>query len=156
MLDLLNKPNAETELPLDTVSKRALIENELKHDANRSDREIARVVGCDHKTVASARAKTLPTVSPPVSPWKPDPKPIEPEFDPFDKDGEDMIVKHQPAIAIYLNPWNAVVIRQRDDGPSGSGWGDPCVFVNREHIGAVISRLADLLSQLNEMERADD
>jgi hypothetical protein len=46
---------------LDVVtSKRELIERELQLDANRSDREIARVVGCDHKTVSAARAKPLP------------------------------------------------------------------------------------------------
>jgi hypothetical protein len=45
----------ETELPLDTAAKRALIESELRKDAGRSDREIARIVGCDHKTVGAAR-----------------------------------------------------------------------------------------------------
>jgi hypothetical protein len=46
-----------TELPLDTAAKRALIESELRKAAGRSDREIARVVGCDHKTVGSARER---------------------------------------------------------------------------------------------------
>jgi hypothetical protein len=45
------------ELPLDTAAKRALIESELRKDPTRSDREIARVVGADHKTVGSRRAK---------------------------------------------------------------------------------------------------
>jgi hypothetical protein len=45
------------ELPLDTAAKRALIESELRKDAGRSDREIARIVGADHKTVGSWRAK---------------------------------------------------------------------------------------------------
>jgi hypothetical protein len=45
--------------PLDTAAKRALIESELRTDASRSDREIARAVGngiC-HKTVGVARER---------------------------------------------------------------------------------------------------
>ena len=44
---------------LDTAGKRALIEQELRIDPNRSDREIARVVGhgVDHKTVGAARER---------------------------------------------------------------------------------------------------
>jgi hypothetical protein len=45
------------ERPLDVAAKRALIESELRKDAGRSDREIARVVGCDHKTVGTARER---------------------------------------------------------------------------------------------------
>jgi hypothetical protein len=36
-------------------TKREAVESELRNDAGRSDREIARVVGCDHKTVAARR-----------------------------------------------------------------------------------------------------
>jgi hypothetical protein len=42
---------------LDTASKRALIETELRKDASRSDREIGRVCGVDGKTVSAVRAK---------------------------------------------------------------------------------------------------
>jgi hypothetical protein len=52
-----------TELPLDTAAKRVLIESELRRDAGRSDREIARIVGVDHKTVGAARER-LGIVSP--------------------------------------------------------------------------------------------
>jgi hypothetical protein len=46
----------ERDVPqLDTAAKRALIEKELRNAASRSDREIARIVGCDHKTVAARR-----------------------------------------------------------------------------------------------------
>lgn len=58
MLDLLTKPET-TELPLDTAAKRALIESELRKDANRSDRKIADAVGhgiC-HKTVGATRER---------------------------------------------------------------------------------------------------
>jgi hypothetical protein len=55
MLDLLDK--SKTETAIDTATKRSLIEAELRNDATRSDREIARVVGCDHKTVGAARER---------------------------------------------------------------------------------------------------
>ncbi|MCS3896126.1 hypothetical protein M2171_005259 [Bradyrhizobium japonicum USDA 38] len=42
---------------LDRAGKKAAIETELGKDSKRSDREIARVVGCDHKTVAAARER---------------------------------------------------------------------------------------------------
>ena len=46
---------------LDVITnKQELIERELQIDASRSDRAIARIVGCDHKTVGNARAKLLP------------------------------------------------------------------------------------------------
>jgi hypothetical protein len=146
MLDTVEKP--QTELPLDTAAKRALIETELRENPQRSDREIARVVGCDHKTVGTARARLgiatpLGANSPSISPWKPAPPAKEPEFDPFDNDGEDLVVKHQPAIAIYLNPWNAVVIRQRGDME-----GDSFVFVCEEHLQAVISKLSEIQREL--------
>jgi hypothetical protein len=138
MLDTIEK--SEAELPLVEIpTKRELIVEELRTNPNRSDREIARVCGADHKTVAKACGKIVPTASPAVSPWKPAPPAKEPEFDPFDNDGEDLVVKHQPAIAIYLNPWNAVVIRQRDDMG-----GDSFVFVCEEHLQAVISKLSEI------------
>jgi hypothetical protein len=59
VLDL--QPQAKlVELP----TKRELIEDALRTDPRRSDREIARIVGCDHKTVGAARAKLSPSISP--------------------------------------------------------------------------------------------
>jgi hypothetical protein len=58
-----------SELPLDTAGKRALIEAELRKDANRSDHKIADAVGhgiC-HKTVGAHR-KRLGNASPGNSP----------------------------------------------------------------------------------------
>ncbi|MBR1246151.1 hypothetical protein JQ609_04305 [Bradyrhizobium sp. AUGA SZCCT0169] len=46
------QPELKIAIPL---TKREAIETELRHDADRSDREIARIVGCDHKTVAARR-----------------------------------------------------------------------------------------------------
>lgn len=56
MLDTLERMTT-AEQPLDTTAKRALIEVELRKDAGRSDREIARIIGCDHKTVGAARER---------------------------------------------------------------------------------------------------
>jgi hypothetical protein len=147
MLDLLTKP--ETETAIDGATKRARIEAELHANSGRSDREIGRICGVDHKTVAKLRGKIVPTVSPLVSPWKPEVPTKEPEFDPFDKDGEELVVKHQPAIAIYLNPWDAVVIRQRSDGND-----DPCIFICEEHLPAVISKLSEMLRDLHHAKKA--
>jgi hypothetical protein len=148
MLDTIVR-TAETELPLvEQPTKQELIAEELRTNPSRSDREIGRICGVDHKTIAKARGKIVPTASPPVSPWKPAAE-KEPPFDPFDKDGENLVVKHQPAIAIYLNPWDAVVIRQRsDDGD------DPCVFVCAEHLAAVISKLSEIHAEFYHARRA--
>ena len=70
MLDLLSRPVLE--IKTDTPSKRELIERELLENPERSNREIARIVGCDHKTVGAARERlgeALALVaSPPISP----------------------------------------------------------------------------------------
>jgi hypothetical protein len=69
MTDTAIQPELEIAAP---PTKRAAIESELHNDANRSDREIARVVGCDHKTVAARRREMgiAPPLgnSPPTSP----------------------------------------------------------------------------------------
>lgn len=52
---------------------RARIAEELRVDDTRSDRAIAAVVGCDHKTVAKARKAAAPAAPPPSDtlprPW---------------------------------------------------------------------------------------
>jgi hypothetical protein len=97
MLDTIERTETTTELPLDTTAKRALIETELRKDAGRSDREIARVIGCDHKTVGAARERlgiALPlacNISPPISPHACPPPPVDkPKYDPFDPQEGDM------------------------------------------------------------------
>jgi hypothetical protein len=73
MLDFIEQTKTTTtaELPIDppasSTGKRDRIDQELRADPQRSDREIARIVGCDHKTVGAARAK----LSPPNSPQPP-------------------------------------------------------------------------------------
>lgn len=60
MLDALNKTDTTEELPLDTRTKAKRIEEELRINSARSDREIGRIVGCDGKTVAAVRARQSP------------------------------------------------------------------------------------------------
>ena len=140
MLDVQERP--QTELPLDTAAKRALIETELRKDASRSDREIGRAAGVDHKTVAKARGKIVPTASPPVSPWKP-PTPVEePDYNPFG-DPEAMLLRGQPPTAIYFNNFTQVVICQQRDSIDD----DPFVFISLEHLPAVIRRLQQMLTE---------
>ncbi|MGY8705114.1 hypothetical protein RAD16_05145 [Bradyrhizobium sp. 18BD] len=54
----------DLEPKLDTATKRERIEIELRVDPQRSNRAIAELVGCDHKTVGSVRAKFSPPNSP--------------------------------------------------------------------------------------------
>jgi len=146
MLDVQEKHElAFVEEPKPSVAeKRAAIESELRDDPSRSDREIGRTVGVDHKTVAKARSKIIPIASPAGSPWKPETPAVEkePEFDPFEPGSEEMVVHHQPAIAVYPNPFGAIVIRQecttRDDE-------DPVILVRPEHLDALIVRLRKFL-----------
>jgi 3',5'-cyclic AMP phosphodiesterase CpdA len=51
---------------------------------------------------------------------------------------EDVVVTHQPAIAIYTNPAGHVVIRQRDDSDE-----DKYITIAPANIQAVIDRLAE-------------
>src|SRR5260370_18140743 len=87
------------------AEKRAAIETQLRENPQRSDREIARIVGCDHKTIGNVRGKLFPIPSPSVSPAACPPPPgiidppKEPEFDPFAQDCEDLAIPHQPAIS---------------------------------------------------------
>jgi hypothetical protein len=140
---------------LDTAGKRALIDAELRKDAGRSDREIARIVGCDHKTVGSTRERlgiATPLGNSPGAPTlmagnggeNPPIAPKEPEFDPFGAGCEEMVIAHQPAVAVYENPFGAVVIRQecttRDDD-------DPVIIVRPEHVEKLVARLRQVAKE---------
>jgi hypothetical protein len=145
MLDTIEKPEAE--LPLDTaLPKRALIETELRKDAGRSDREIARICGVDHKTVGSVRGKLLPIASPSVSPAACPPPPgiihppKEPDYDPFD-DPKSMVLRGQPPTAIYFNNFEQVVICQQRDCSDD----DPFIYISLEHLAVVILKLQQML-----------
>jgi hypothetical protein len=170
MLDTIEKP-AGTEFDLgQQPSKRDLVEAALRADAARSDREIARQVGCDHKTVGSARerlgiASPLGNSNSPAPSTAPEdfdhqhkvdaavqlvhnmqgskcPPPPgvvdEPKYDPFAPDSEDMVIPHQPAIAVYENTVGAVVIRQVATVYDEE---DPVIQVRPEHVEKLIARL---------------
>jgi hypothetical protein len=131
--------------PLDTAAKRGRIEAELRKDASRSDREIARIIGCDHKTIAAHRGKLLPTASPSVSPRACPPPPgvvDEPKYDPFDPKEGDIVVPHQPAIAVYENTTGAVVIIQVASSYDNE---DPIIMVRPENLAALIVSLRKFL-----------
>jgi hypothetical protein len=181
------------ETTLDTAAKRALIESELRKDPNRSDREIARIVGADHKTVGSRRAKlgiASPLGNSPPTPteqrhmliegakdfnklYPPGPSEIdataeeavdnaiaksvvrlgmkcppppgvvdEPKYDPFDPKDGDMVIPHQPAIAVYENTSGAVVIIQ---AASAYDTEDPIIMVRPENLDALIVSLRKFL-----------
>jgi hypothetical protein len=72
-MTMLDTVEAPTELPLvEQPTKRELVEEELRTNSNRSDREIGRICGVDHKTVSAARvrlgiATPLAANSPPTS-----------------------------------------------------------------------------------------
>jgi hypothetical protein len=126
MLDVVEQT---TELPLDTAAKRALIETELRKDPGRSDREIARITGTDHKTVGSWRAKlgiASPLGNSPVASPGTDislagatdkaraminalAKP-KPRFNPFDPKEECLVAAERLGVAVFVNPRNCVVI----------------------------------------------
>jgi hypothetical protein len=141
MLDTIEKPlGAELELG-QPPSKRELIEKELRADPSRSDREIARACNVDHKTVGNVRGKIVPIPSPPVSPAACPPPPgvvDKPKYDPFDPKEGDMVIPHQPAIAVYENTSGAVVIIQCSDDPDQD---DPIILVRPEHVEKLIARL---------------
>jgi hypothetical protein len=154
MLDLLDK--FETETAIDTATKRSLIEAELRNDATRSDREIARVVGCDHKTVGAARERlgtatplagsTSPSISPPACP--PPPGVVDkPKYDPFDPKEGDMVIPHQPAIAVFENTVGAIVIIQSSTDPHEE---DPIIMVRPEHVEKLIARIRKVAAEARE------
>jgi hypothetical protein len=141
MLDTIEKPAGE--LPLvEQPTKRELIEDALRTDPKRSDRQIALALGVDHKTVGKVRGKIVPTASPPVSPPPPgiiDP-PKEPDYDPFD-DPKSMVLRGQPPTAIYFNNFEQVVICQQRDCSDD----DPFVYISLEHLPVVILKLQQML-----------
>jgi hypothetical protein len=137
-----------TETTLGTAEKRALVERELRENPQRSDRKIAEAIGhgiC-HKTVGAARERLgiaipLPIASPPVSPSACPPPPgvvDEPKYDPFDPKSEELVIPHQPAIAVYENTSGAVVIIQCTSDPDQD---DPIILVRPEHVEKLVARL---------------
>jgi hypothetical protein len=161
----------EPQTKLDTAGKRARIEMELHANPNRSDREIARLVGngVDHKTVGAARerlgiASPLGNFQQPTgqgddlvagstrrvvdiaiaSKIPPPPGVVDPpKYDPFAPGSDDLVVAHQPAIAVYENTAGAVVILQH----GGADEEDPIILVRPEHVEKLIARLRKVAAE---------
>ena len=57
----------------------------------------------------------------------------------WDAENVDVVLRKQPLTAIYLNPWDQVVIRQENeaDGPED----DPFVHFEMHNLPAIINRL---------------
>lgn len=167
MLDTIDRTKTTTtELPLATAAKRALIESELRDNPNRSAREIARALGnkVDHKTVAARRremglAEPLGNSPQPptavddalrdrvvsLAPGKIPPPPgviDEPEENPFRPESEDLVIPSQPAIAVYTNRYNQIVIRQEATGYDDE---DKFVYICPQHLDTLIVRLRKFL-----------
>ena len=66
-----------------------------------------------------------------------------PEFDwnPTNDTDHSIVVRHQPAIAVYLNPHDEVVIRQQDQYDESD---DQFVFVTRDNVLKVAQRMLDV------------
>jgi hypothetical protein len=137
MSEVLELTTTEPTLP--TAAIRALIESELRKDVGRSDREIARIVGVDHKTVGKVRGTMTISIVPIASPPAAKPEPEENHFLP---ECEDLVLPSQPATAIYENRYSQVVIRQEADW---SDDGDHFVYICPKHLGVLIARLQQYL-----------
>ena len=60
--------------------------------------------------------------------------------DDFDWSGENVVIREQPATAIYFNPEGALVIRQKAAYPDN----DPFVYIGADHIEAFLDKLCDV------------
>jgi hypothetical protein len=67
------------------------------------------------------------------------PKPVEREHFDWGAGNPDIVVVSQPATAIYLNPWDQIVIRQ--EAETGDDDDDHFVRFTRENLPALIARL---------------
>jgi hypothetical protein len=173
MLDTIEKPTG-AELPLvKQPTKAELIQEELRINSNRSDREIGRVCDVDHKTVAAHRKRlgiaTPPGAanSPPLSTaasqtvtnrhgvtLSPDLFPIlnaakrtaEKKFNPFDPDDDCLIAPERLGLACFVNTRDNVVIA---NGNIRDGI-DEMVQINPVDLDGLISRLREIQSEIRD------
>jgi hypothetical protein len=66
-----------------------------------------------------------------------------PEFDwnPSKDDDHSIVVRHQPAIAVYLNPHDEVVVRQQDQYDESD---DHFVYVTRDNVLRLAQRMLEV------------
>jgi len=121
---------------LETKSER--IELELKADPTRSDREIARICGVDHKTVAARRAK-IPQSGEMGNSNSPLGK-IEAENSPPDEPTETVLLPAQGDIKIGWNKDGDMILRQAD-WPND----DAVIIIARDYLDLFIDRLTDAM-----------
>jgi hypothetical protein len=60
--------------------------------------------------------------------------------DEFDWSGENVLIREQPATAVYFNPEGALVIRQKADYRDD----DPFIYIGADHIEAFLEKLCDV------------
>jgi hypothetical protein len=143
MLDLLSAPT-ET---LTRAEKRDAIDAALLADPHRSDRDIARTLDCDHKTVSARRKeflqrgeKTSPldSVNSPAVPLSPSDRG---ELFDWENPGTDAVVfPEQLRTVIYFNPRNELVIRQQN-------WPDEdcCIYIAEHMQQMFLDKLCDAM-----------
>jgi hypothetical protein len=213
MLDTVAR--SETELPLDAICKRERVEQELRSNSARSNREIGRVCGVDGKTVGAARERLRISLSDGDAGNRPSPTefrsmlitagdefdkkfphetaeevvdrmmaegkisyatagqggvsdevarttgPVrnvmgrtqcppppgvvdEPEENHFYPESESLVVPGQPAIAVYTNRFNQIVIRQE-----AQMYGeDIFVYICPQHLETLVARLRRVAEEI--------
>ena len=125
----------------------------MRRDDSRSDREIARVVGVDHKTVASVRGNFSPLAPQTAEEVVSNATPkgvvtVVPKADQDDKpddhwknDNPNVLFWDQPATCCYWNQIDQVVIRQQADWNEES---DPYLRFAPENLPRLIARLQQI------------
>jgi hypothetical protein len=78
-----------------------------------------------------------------------------PEFDwnPANDTDHSVVVRHQPAIAVYFNPHDAVVIRQQDQYDEST---DHFVFITKDNVRKVVERMLEVAGIELLMARVED
>jgi hypothetical protein len=71
------------------------------------------------------------------------------EFD-WAPNNPETVITEQPAVAVYVNPHNQVVIRSNYRGVCdccGQEPGDPFIFISRQNLPALVRRLQQFVTR---------
>ena len=161
MLDVTQLPLVETEAPSDTAkaceqcgrsfeprsrsggSPQRYCSPDCRTDGQRHQRHQRDQHNASVTSVTPALSQHDASATPALPPASPAAEPTaKQDFDSFDWiNNESVILHEQPATAIYFNPKDELVIRQR----SGDFYDDNDKFVciNAENIGTFLEKLAD-------------
>jgi hypothetical protein len=71
----------------------------------------------------------------------------KPKYDPFDPKEGDVVVPHQPAIAVYENTQGHIVIIQAS---SDAYEEDPIILVRPEHVEKLIARIRKVAAEASQ------